>query len=149
MAAVDAEEEITSINVTPLVDVVLVLLIILMVTSSALLSQSIPMDLPKAATGDTIPSVVRIALDQRGATYWEGTAISEREIKARAAAAYADNRDVRVVLSADRKLAHGRVIHVMDVLRSADITKIAIQVEAPKEAQQVAAQQRDAQREKR
>jgi len=62
----DDEDLITGINVTPLVDVVLVLLIILMVTATAIVSKTIPMELPKASTGEQTPATLAVSIDQYG-----------------------------------------------------------------------------------
>ena len=61
----DEEDLITDINVTPLVDIVLVLLIVLMVTSSYLVNKSINVELPKAATGETTSLASALPLDSR------------------------------------------------------------------------------------
>jgi biopolymer transport protein ExbD len=62
----DTEEAITGINVTPLVDIVLVLLIIFMVTAKLIVSKSVPLDLPKAASGSDIQTVFSIVLAADG-----------------------------------------------------------------------------------
>src|SRR5260221_13601066 len=80
----DDDELITAINVTPLVDVVLVLLIILMVTASYIVSKSIPMDLPNAASGEgTPPQALSISIDQAGALYLDAEPIGEAALRAR------------------------------------------------------------------
>ncbi|HMR05870.1 MAG TPA: biopolymer transporter ExbD, partial [Polyangiaceae bacterium] len=60
------EEFISGINVTPLVDVVLVLLVILMVTATTLASQGIPVDLPRSSTGENTSVLLAITLDAKG-----------------------------------------------------------------------------------
>ena len=68
-ASGDDDELITQINVTPLVDVVLVLLIILMVTATAIVSKTIPMELPTAATGEGTPTTMAVSVEADGSLY--------------------------------------------------------------------------------
>ena len=75
------DDLITSINVTPLVDIVLVLLIVLMVTSSYLVNKSISVELPKAATGETTTPTMSISLDLDGKLYLDGTGIDEKQLQ--------------------------------------------------------------------
>ena len=76
------DDLITAINVTPLVDIVLVLLIVLMVTSSYLVNKSINVELPKAATGETTTPTMSISLDVDGKLYLDGTGTTESELQA-------------------------------------------------------------------
>ena len=69
------EELITGINVTPLVDVVLVLLIVLMVTASYMVSKSIPVDLPKGATGENVNRTLAFTITRQGAVLLDGSAL--------------------------------------------------------------------------
>ncbi len=126
----DDDELITAINVTPLVDIVLVLLIILMVTASYIVSKSIPMDLPDAQSGDSEapPRQLTISVDREGQLYldaepttWEALAEQARRF-ARA------ESEPRAVIAADRSVSHGQFIRVIDLLRTAGITRYAINV---------------------
>jgi biopolymer transport protein ExbD len=81
----DEEEMITGINVTPLVDVALVLLVILMVTATYLVARTIPLDLPKAASGETITTTLAISIDSAGATWLDGKPIARDELQASSA----------------------------------------------------------------
>jgi biopolymer transport protein ExbD len=125
----DDDELITGINVTPLVDIVLVLLIILMVTASYIVSKSIPMDLPDAVTGqETPPRQLTVSIDSQSQifldsepTTWEAL---EREARGFARA----NEEPRAVIEADREVTHGEFIRVVDLLRHAGITRYAINV---------------------
>ena len=123
----DSEDElISSINVTPLVDIVLVLLIVLMVTSSYLVSKSINVELPKAATGETSSPTMSISIDQEGKLYLDGNAILEGALQQRIRAAYEHDKDVKAVISADGRVQHQRVVTVIDILRRENVTKFAI-----------------------
>jgi len=120
---------ISSINVTPLVDVVLVLLVVLMVTSNYLAQKSIPMDLPKGATGDSVPKTLAIAILPAGTTFVDGTEVDETTLRDRVRIARAGNDDLRATIAADSATPHGRVVHVIDVLRQEKLVKFAINID--------------------
>ncbi len=120
---------IAGINVTPLVDVTLVLLIIFMVTAKIIVSQGMPMDLPKAASGESLQTVFSVELTVDGKTRVDSQVIaSDEAISPLATDARAKNKDLRAVIRADRKVEHGRVIHVLDLLKRAGVAKIAFAV---------------------
>jgi biopolymer transport protein ExbD len=133
MAAPEAapgEEIIASINVTPLVDITLVLLIVFMVTAKLIVSQAIPFDLPKAATGGAAQMVLTISLDGRGQVRVDGQAMSDDESLRRAArGALARDPEIRTVVQASSAASHGAVIHVLDELRKAGVRRIAFGVD--------------------
>ena len=81
-AAQDNDEMITCINVTPLVDITLVLLIILMITASYVASKAIPLDLPKGATAETTPVTLSVSIDKDGKTYLEAAPIDDAGLRA-------------------------------------------------------------------
>lgn len=125
----DDDGLIAGINVTPLVDVTLVLLIIFMVTAKIIVSQGMPMDLPKAASGESLQTVFSVELTADGKTRVDSNAVSNDDaIATLARDAKARTRDLRAVIRADRKVEHGRVIHVLDLLKRAGIAKIAFAV---------------------
>lgn len=131
MAAVEDthDDMITGINVTPLVDVVLVLLVILMVTASYLVARTIPVDLPKAETGEASTSPLSITLDARGTLYLDGRAITRPEMRRSLRERHRLTPDLRAVVAADGSLAHRTVVGVIDLLRSEGITQFAINVD--------------------
>jgi biopolymer transport protein ExbD len=120
------DDLITDINVTPLVDIVLVLLIVLMVTSSYLVNKSINVELPKAATGETTTPTMSISLDLDGKLYLDGTGISEKELQDRVRDAYKTDPEVKAIISADGRVKHAQVVTVIDILRRENVTKFAI-----------------------
>jgi len=122
----DDDELITSINVTPLVDIVLVLLIVLMVTSSYLVNKAINVELPKAATGEASTPTMSISVDKDGKLFLDGNAITEDALQKRIADAYRKDPDVKAVISADGRVQHARVVTVIDTLRREKVTKFAI-----------------------
>lgn len=125
----DDEGLISGINVTPLVDVTLVLLIIFMVTAKIIVSQGLPMDLPKAASGEEVQTVFSVELTADGKTVVDSKPVkSDEDISALAQTAKAKTRDLRAVIRADKKVEHGRVIHVLDLLKRSGVAKIAFAV---------------------
>ncbi len=127
--AQDSDDAITGINVTPLVDVTLVLLIIFMVTAKIIVSQSVPLDLPKAASGAEIQVIFSIVLAANGSTQVDSTPVTNDEaILALAHTAHEKNNELRAVIKADAAVPHGRVIHVLDLLKQAGVAKIAFGV---------------------
>ncbi len=125
----DDDGMISGINVTPLVDVTLVLLIIFMVTARIIVSQGMPMDLPKSASGEALQTVFAVELTADGKTRVDSELVSgDDALTPLAKRAKAKNRDLRAVIRADKKVEHGRVIHVLDLLRRSGIAKIAFAV---------------------
>src|SRR5688572_12387597 len=106
-----SDESITGINVTPLVDVVLVLLVVLMVTATYLASRTIPVDLPKGATGEPTGVTLAITVDEQGGTFLDGTPAAEAALRTRIRAARASNADVRAIIAADQNAKHKSVVH--------------------------------------
>ncbi|MDB4946469.1 MAG: Biopolymer transport protein ExbD/TolR [Labilithrix sp.] len=122
-------ESITGINVTPLVDIMLVLLIIFMVTAKLIVSKSVPLDLPKAASGSDVQTVFSIVLAADGTTQIDNKTVpSDDVILAQARAAHEKNNELRAIIKADSAVPHGRVIHVLDLLKQAQVGKIAFGV---------------------
>ena len=130
----DSDELITAINVTPLVDIVLVLLIVLMVTSSYLVNKSINVELPKAATGEATDTSMSISIDVDGKLYLDGKELDEPALQQRIRSAYKENPDVKAVISADGRVQHSQVVTIIDLLRREKVTKFAINT-SPLEAQ--------------
>jgi len=127
--AQDSDDAITGINVTPLVDVTLVLLIIFMVTAKLIVSQSVPLDLPKAASGTEVQVVFSVVLAADGTTQIDGkTVANDDAILPAARDAHNKNNELRAVIKADSAVPHGRVIHVLDILKQAQVSKIAFGV---------------------
>jgi biopolymer transport protein ExbD len=127
--AQDTDDAITGINVTPLVDVTLVLLIIFMVTAKIIVSQSIPLDLPKASNGGEIQTIFSIVLAANGTTMVDSSPVANDDaISALAHTAHEKNNELRAVIKADSAVPHGRVIHVLDLLKTAGVAKIAFGV---------------------
>lgn len=125
---------ITDINVTPLVDVMLVLLIVFMVTAP-LLTVGVDVDLPKvqnqAITSQEEPLVVSVQKDGRIALM--ATPIETDQLIPRLRAITANKPDTQVYLRGDRAINYGRVMEVMGTLTAAGFTRVALITELPKE----------------
>jgi biopolymer transport protein ExbD len=123
---------LTEINVTPLVDVVLVLLILMMVTATTLASKTIPVELPKAKTaeGDASETPLVVAVDESGAMFLDQERADDAAVRARARAKTANGKQASAVLAADGRARHEAVVHALELLRSEHVAKIAIVVRA-------------------
>jgi len=125
----DDDGMVSGINVTPLVDVCLVLLIIFMVTAKWINAQSMPLDLPKAANGQDVQLIFGLELHANGETVVDGKKVpSDDAILPLAREAQAKNPDLRAVIRADTTVQHGRVIRALDLLKQAGVSKIAFGV---------------------
>jgi len=121
---------ISAINVTPLVDVMLVLLVILMVASSYIVAQTMKVQLPKAhATDGTADKPATVQLFKNGMIRWNEQPISDAELPGKIKEALAADPEASLVVSADKEVQHGQVVHVMDIAKMAGVTKFAINVQ--------------------
>jgi biopolymer transport protein ExbD len=122
----DSDDAITGINVTPLVDITLVLLIIFMVTAKLITGQGIPLDLPKAATAGATQTTLTVSVDASGRMSANGKPIpDENALLQQAKAALREDAKLRTVISASAATSHGNVMRVVDTLREAGAVKIA------------------------
>jgi biopolymer transport protein ExbD len=121
---------ITGINVTPLVDITLVLLIVFMVTAKLIVSnKAMPLDLPRAATGDEVQEVFRVAIPSSGDAQVNGARVAvDDDILQLARAAHERKAALRVVIDADGGVSHRRVMHVLDLVRRAGIARVGFGV---------------------
>jgi biopolymer transport protein ExbD len=125
------EGTISAINVTPLVDVMLVLLAIFMLTAKLADEDSaVPLDLPKAASGEVTQRILHVAIDAQGHRRVDGTDVADDgALRVLAERMHREHPDVRTVIEAAGHADHEHVIAVLDVLRLAGISKIAFAVE--------------------
>jgi biopolymer transport protein ExbD len=123
---------ISAINVTPFVDVVLVLLVIFMVTAPALMKEAIGLQLPKAASADAKTlSPLGIAVTKQGAILINGQLADPANVSVQVKAAMQANPNVQALISADTDARHGDVVRAIDLVKSAGLTRFAIQIERP------------------
>jgi biopolymer transport protein ExbD len=121
---------ISGINVTPLVDITLVLLIIFMVTATYIVRQAIQVDLPRAANaGESTGTTLAVMLTKDGDIYLDGRKSDEAGLRDAARDAAAKDKDTRVIISADKNSLHGAVVHVLDLIKGEGIAKFAINIE--------------------
>jgi len=126
----DDEEMIAGINVTPLVDITLVLLIIFMVTATYIVRESIEVELPRAAHGgESVGVMLNIVVTRDAQLFVDGVETDEATLKFRVSEALAKDKDARAIISADKSSLHGAVVHVIDVIKGAGIGKFAINIE--------------------
>jgi biopolymer transport protein ExbD len=123
------EYEITGINVTPLVDVMLVLLIIFMVTATYVVKEAIKVELPRAANAsETTARTLQIVITRDGRATLDGVEVTEQALIRKIQEA-PRKEDLQAVISADRDARHGDVVRVLDLLTGQGVGKLAIQIE--------------------
>ncbi len=124
---------ISGINITPMVDVVLVLLVIMMVSATYIVSQSLKVELPKAATADeSAVSLAAVTIMKDGKMYFNQEAVDEPTLIEKFRSASAANEEVNLIVTADTEAKHGAVVHVIDLAKLQGITKFAINAETVK-----------------
>lgn len=129
----DSDEALSEINVVPLVDIILVVLIIFMVTAPMIMKPSIKVNLPKASTGDKTESKqFNITISADGKILLNGQTTDSAAIKKAAALEQQKNPDVQAVIQADKNVSHGQVVSVMDAIKQGGIKKFAISVDKEK-----------------
>lgn len=129
------DDVVADINVTPLVDIMLVLLIIFMLTSTSIAAMQAPnvveVNLPAAASAKQKPSrPLSVVLDKQGRLFLDGKPATQDDLKRQARERVAVDPKVAAILSADRDAAHGNVIMLMDILRLQGIVDIAVNTKA-------------------
>lgn len=125
---------IAGINVTPLVDVTLVLLVIFIVTAKIIVTPAVPLELPRASQSQELQVVFSVVVPASGATLVNGERVTDDRLLVRLArAARAAAPDLRAVINADGSVPHRRVIHTLDLVRQAGISRVAFGALPPEE----------------
>ena len=131
----DGDEEgggiVAEINITPLTDVFLVLLIIFMVTTSVVASQSKQVDLPGAEVSDTTPQGVAVTVSPDGEMLVDDQPTTEANLYAALEAALADSREKLVILRGDKQVLLGKAVSILDLAQKAGATGIALATKPP------------------
>ncbi len=123
------DDAITGINVTPLVDITLVLLIIFMVTASYIVKESIEVDLPRAASGgETVGPTLTFAIDRSGALYLDGQPVTRDAARQAVRSALAKSPEARALIGADKAVPHGEVVSLIDLVKGEGLARFAIQI---------------------
>ena len=132
MQVQDSNEDplINGINVTPFVDVVLVLLVIFMVTAPIIAKDILNLHLPKTASVDSKSmSSIAVAVNKQGQMILNGTLTTEENLRAQVIAALKAQPDTQAIISADTGTEYGNVVRVIDIIKTAGLSRFAIQVE--------------------
>jgi len=132
-AKFDAEEGINDINVTPLVDIMLVLLIIFMVTTTTIVAPSIKIELPEASTGGpTESSLLGLMLSDDGTLLLNGVETTEELLREHIRSPDSgDPAEIQAIIAADRDCLHGDVVHLIDLIKQEGVIQFAINIEMP------------------
>jgi biopolymer transport protein ExbD len=126
----DDDEVISQINITPLVDVVLVLLVIFLITAPVIYQSAIKVKLPQASSGETAEkSPFEFTLTKDGVIHWDSESLTVEQVSVKLKAMGDLAQDQTAIISADEATAHGIVVKLMDVLRQTGLTKFALNVD--------------------
>ena len=133
----DDAAPITDINVTPFVDVVLVLLVVFIVTAKLIVARGVEIDKPKAATGGEVQSTLRVSVNAGGELFVNGDRYAANEPPGRIAAIArikeiaATSSKPKAIIAGDRKSAYAGVMLAIDLVQQAGVTAIALENERP------------------
>jgi biopolymer transport protein ExbD len=119
---------ITDINVTPFVDVVLVLLVVFMVTAKLIVARGVEIDKPKMAHGGEVPSTLRVSIKENGDIWVNNETFKDDAsavAKIKELAAITDKP--KAIIAGDRKTAYDRVMHAIDLVQEAGINALALE----------------------
>ena len=125
----EGEDEIVGINVTPLVDIVLVLLIIFMVTANMIVRETVEVDLPTPAKEQPKPDEkppVMVVMDKDSKLFVDGVEVPPGELLTKLKEAAKDNAKARAVIDADPALNYANVVNLIDIVKEAGISKFAL-----------------------
>jgi biopolymer transport protein ExbD len=121
---------VSDINVTPLVDIMLVLLIIFMLTASVIAKQAIEVELPRASQSSTLPpTTVTVTLTRDGTLYLNGAQVTPDALRSAVKDAVAKDPKTQAIIVGDKAVSHGRVVWVLDTIKALGITSFAIQID--------------------
>jgi biopolymer transport protein ExbD/biopolymer transport protein TolR len=123
----------SDINMTPLIDVMLVLLVIFIITAP-LMTSSLKLDLPKTDSGtpSSVPRFIALAIDADGKLFFGDEPLAREALAQRVTQAAKDNPQLEVQLRADQKVAYGQVAEVIALIQKAGLNRIGFVTEAPK-----------------
>lgn len=126
----DDQDSINEINITPFVDVVLVLLVIFMVTTPMMVKTAMDLELPSAENTDQVEKkTLGVTVLKSGNVMLNGTLISPGDLRAEITKSIKANAETQVIMIADKMATHGMVIEVIDLVKGAGAKNFAFQVE--------------------
>lgn len=124
------DDLIADINITPFVDIILVVLIIFMVTATTIANSSIKVNLPDAATGEATENIsLGLTLKSSGELLLDGKAVSKAELKVAIKEAKLKSNEIVCLIAADREVSHGRVVWLIDLVKSEGVARFALNIE--------------------
>jgi biopolymer transport protein ExbD len=129
-----SDEGINDINITPFVDVVLVLLVIFMVTAPVMIQESLKVKLPKSLTSDlaTKAASVGVAITKEGQVLFNGRLMTSDSIEIELRRIAKESPETNFLISADTQALHGDVVRMIDLLKRNNLHRFALQVEKVK-----------------
>jgi biopolymer transport protein ExbD len=129
------DDGFSDINITPFVDVVLVLLVIFMVTAPVMVKESLKVNLPKTLTSDitTKSASIGVAITKEGQIVLGGTIMSNESLNKELARISKENPETNFLISADADSRHGDVVRLIDLLKRNNLNRFALQVEKIKD----------------
>jgi biopolymer transport protein ExbD len=125
---------ISGINVTPLVDITLVLLVIFMVTANLEVTPAVPLDLPAASQSEEVQTIFSVLIPADGPMRVDGEPVDMDELAQKARAAIKADPDLRAVIQADGAVPHRKVMSVLDALKTEGLARVAFAV-VPEESE--------------
>lgn len=126
----DSDEPIVDINITPFVDIILVVLIIFMVTTPIIMNPSIKIQLPKATSGEeTTKTELNISIAKSGKILLNAKEVNDSSLETETKALLSKNPNIQAIIAADKDVNHGTVIRVIDIVKSSGVSKFAISTE--------------------
>lgn len=130
----DQDDEISGINITPLVDVVLVLLVIFLMTAPVIYQSAIKVQLPKAQSGEATPQKNKFdfTLTKEGQLLLDSKPLNWNDLDMQLAKMSNNLAEETALISADQTTEHGTVVRLMDALRKNGISKFALNVDSDK-----------------
>lgn len=133
----DSDEGINDINITPFVDVVLVLLVIFMVTAPVMIKESLKVNLPKTLTSDITSKAdsIGVAITKEGQVLFNGKLMGPENLINELARISQEAPQTNFLISADTDTRHGDVVRMIDMLKKNNLNRFALQVEKIKEGQ--------------
>lgn len=131
----DEDDGINDINITPFVDVVLVLLVIFMVTAPVMIKESLKVNLPKTLTSDITSKMdsIGVAITKDGQVLFNGKLLGEENLKLELKNISKNAPETNFLISADTDTRHGDVVRMIDLLKKNNLNRFALQVERIKE----------------
>ena len=133
----DHDDGINEINITPFVDVVLVLLVIFMVTAPVMMKESLKVNLPKTLTSDVTAKTdsIGVAITKEGQVLFNGKLLNTENLQNELRTISQKAPETNFLISADTETRHGDVVRMIDMLKKNNLNRFALQVEKIKEGQ--------------